>query len=194
MAQQQIPEEAYQLGETYHLGALLAVYRTHYTRASILFFWSQVGLALVAVLVAFGFLLALEVFHAHVANLFLPVMLVFFALNLTSTSRAVRSKGQTSYTPFTSQLRVYVYEDGLIRVRTTQPVVIRWDEIQRVRNYTYSDTKNARGFQPSVTVVRNNGKSLAFGANITDVTLLGKTIEQEYTKRKQINTKRNDGF
>ena len=185
IVQQQIPEEAYQLGEIYHLGPPLAVYRTHYTRASILFFWSQVALALVAVLVAFGFLLALEVFHAHVANLFLPVLLVFFALNITSTSRASRNKGQTSYTPFTNKLRVYVYEDGLIRLRTTQPVVIHWDEIQRVRCYTYSDTKNARGFQPSVTIMRNNGKSLAFGANIADVTLLGRTIEQAYAKRKQ---------
>ena len=177
MAQQQIPEEAYQLGETYHLGTPLAVYRTHYTRASILFFWSQVALALLAVLVALGFLLALEVFHAHVANLFLPVLLVFFTLNLTSTSRAVRNKGQTSYAPFTSKLRVYVYEDGLIRLRTIQPVVIRWDEIRRVRCYIYADTKNARGFQPSVTVVRTNGKSLVFGANIANVILLGKTIE-----------------
>ena len=192
MAQQQVPEEAYQLGASYHLGAPVAVYRTRYTRASILFFWSQMAPALLAVLVALGFLLVLEVFHAHVANLFLPVLLIFFTLNLTSTSRAVRSKGQTSYTPFTSKLRVYVYEDGLIRLRTTQPKIVRWDEIQRVRCYTYSDTKNARGFQPSVTIVRNNGKSLVFGANIADVTLLGETIEQEYTKRKQVNTERND--
>ena len=177
MAQLQIPEEAYQLGNTFHLGTPLAVYRTHYTKASILFFWSQVALALLAVLVALGFLLALEVFHAHVANLFLPVLLVFFTLNITSTSRAVRNKGQTSYTPFTSKLRVYVYEEGLIRLRTTQPEVIRWNEIQRVRCSTYADTKNARGFQPSVTIIRNNGKSLVFRANIADIALLGKTIQ-----------------
>ncbi len=186
MAQQQIPEEAYQFGKTHHLGIPIAVYRTHYTRASILFFWSQVALALLAVLVALGFLFALEVFHAHVANLFLPVLLVFFTLNITSTSRAVRNKGQTSYAPFTSKLRVYVYEDGLIRLRTTQPVVIRWGEIQRVRCSTYADTKNARGFQPSVTIVRTNGKTLVFGSNIENVTLLGNTIEQAYTKRKQV--------
>lgn len=184
MTQQHIPEEAYQLGETYHLGTPLAVYRTHYTRASKLFFWSQVAIALLAVLVAIGFLLAFEVFHAHVANLFLPVLLVFFALNITSTARATRNKGQTSYTPFTSKLRVYVYENGLIRLWTTQPEVIRWDEMKRVRCYTYSDVKNARGFQPSVTIVRNHGKSLVFGANITDVSLLGKTVEQAYAKRK----------
>ena len=184
MAQQQIPDEAHQLGETYQLGAPLAVFRTHYTRASILFFWSQVALAMLAVLVAVGFLLALEVFHAHVANLFLPVLLIFFALNITSTSRAVRSKGQTSYTPFTNKLRVYVYKDGLIRVRTTRPEVIHWDELQRVQCNTYSDTKNVRGFQPSVKIVRTNGKTRIFGANITDVALLGKMIEQAYTKQK----------
>ena len=194
MAQQQIPEEAYQLGKTYQLGTPLAVYRTYYTRASMAFFWSQVALALLAVLVAIGFLLALEVFHAHVANLFLPVLLVFFTLNITSTSRATRNKGQTSYAPFTSKLHVYVYENGLIRVRTTQPEVVRWDEIQRVRCSTYADTKNARGFQPSVTLVRTNGKSLTFGANIADVALLGSTIEQAYAKGKQVSTERNAGF
>ena len=177
MTQQEIPEEAYQLGKTYSLGQPIEVYRTHYTQASKLYFWSQVALALLAVLVALGFLLAFEVFHAHVANLFLPVLLVFFALNVTSTTRTLRTKGQTPYVPFTHSLRVYIYEYGLIRLRTTQPVVIRWDEIQCVRCYTYSDTKNARGFQPSVTIVRNHGKSLAFDANIAEVVLLGKTIE-----------------
>ncbi len=190
MTQQQIPEEAYQLGKTYSLGQPIAVYRTHYTQTSKLYFWSQVALALLAVLVALGFLLALEVFHAHVANLFLPVLLVFFALNITSTARTVRNKGQTCYVPFTRNLRVYVYKNGLIRLRTTQPEVVHWDEIQRVRCSTYADTKNARSFQPSVTIIRNNGKSLAFGANITDVTLLGKTIEQAYIQRKQVNTER----
>lgn len=185
MAQYQIPDEAYRLGETYQLGMPTGVYRTHYTQASRLFFWSQIALALLAVLVACGFLLALEVFHAHVANLFLPVLLVFFALNITSTSRAVRRKTQTAYIPFTQNLRVYVYENGLIRIRTNKPEVIRWNEIRHVRCYNYPETKNARGFQPSVTIVRTNGKSLAFGANIIDVILLGKTIEQAYAKRKQ---------
>ncbi len=192
MAQQQIPEEAYQLGKTYSLGQPIAVFRAHYTQASKLYFWSQVALALLAVLVALGFLLALEVFHAHVANLFLPVLLIFFGLNITSTARTVRNKGQTPYVPFTHNLRVYVYEDGLIRLQTTRPEVIYWDEIQRVRCSTYSDTKFTRDFQPSVTLVRNNGKSLAFGANITDVTLLGKTIEQACTKRKQVHTERKE--
>jgi len=182
---EQISEEASQLGKTYHLGMPIAVYRTHYTQASILFFWSQVALALLAVLVASGFLLAIELFHAHVANLFLPVMLVFFTLNITNSARTVRSKGRTSYIPFTRNLRVYIYEDGLVRVRTTKPEVLRWNEIHRVRCYLYQDTKNTRGFQPSVTVVRNNGKSLVFGANITDVGLLGKTIEREHVKRKK---------
>ena len=184
MTQQQIPEEAYQLGKTYSLGQPIAVYRTHYTQASKLYFWSQIALALLAVLVAFGFLLALEAFHAHVANLFLPVLLIFFALNVTSTARTLRNKGQTPYVPFTRNLRVYVYEEGLIRIRATRPEVVRWDEIQHVHCSTYSDTKNARGFQPSVSVVRKNGKSLAFGANITDIVLLGKTIEQAYIQRK----------
>ena len=185
MAQQQIPEEAYQLGEMYTLGKPLAVYRTHYSQASRLFFWSQVALAVLAATVAIGFLIAFEVFHAHVAKLFLPVLLVFFALNLASTTRAVRSKGQTSYAPFTRNLRVYVYQKGLIRLRTTHPEVLRWNEIRRVRCYNYADAQNTRDFQPSVRVTRNNGKSLVFRATITDVASLGKTIEQEYAKRKK---------
>ena len=185
MAQPQISEEAYQLGDTYQLGMPITVYHTHYTQASRLFFWSQIAFALLAVLVAIGFLIALEVFHAHVANLFLPVLLIFFMLNITSTSRTVRRKTQTSYVPFTRNLRVYVYEDGLIRIRTNKPEVVRWNEIRRVKCYGFSDTKDARGIQPSVTIIRNKGKSLVFGANITDVTLLGKTIEQAYIKVNQ---------
>ena len=181
MAQQQLPEEAYQLGKTYSLGAPLAMYRTQYTQASRIFFWSQVALALLAVITASSFLIAFKLFHAHVANLFLPVLLIFFALNISTTARAVRNKGQASYIPFTRKLRVYVYENGLIRLRTTRPEVLRWNETRRIRNN--NDLKGARGFQPSVTVVRNDGKSLVFGANIANVVLLGKMIEQEYTKR-----------
>ena len=179
----QIPEEAYRLGETYHLGTPTAVYRTHYTQTEIFFFWSQIAIALLAVLVAFGFILAFEVFHARVARLFLPVLLVFFTLNIFNTSRTLRYKGRASYVPFTRNLRVYVYNDGLLRVRTTKPEVIRWDEIKRVRCYTSQETKNLRDFQPFVTIVRNNGKSLRFGANIVDVASLGYIIEQEYAKR-----------
>ena len=185
MSQQQIPEEAFQLGETYHLGAPLAVYRTHYTRADRVFFWSQLMISLLTIGISIGFILALAVFHAQIAKIFGPVVIVLIAINLTNTFRTTRRRMRPSYVPFTSKLRVYVYEDGLIRMRTTQPEVVRWDEIQHVRCYTYSDTKNARGFQPSVTIVRNNGKSLTFGANVTDVALLGTTIEQAYTKRKQ---------
>ncbi len=185
MAQQQIPEEAYQLGELYALGAPITVYRTHYSQANRLFFWSQVALALLAATVAVGFLIAFEVFHTHVANLFFPVLLVFFALNLASTTRAVRNKGQTAYAPFTRNLRVYVYQNGLIRLRTTRPEVLHWDEIRQIRCYNYASAQNTRGFQPSVKITSNNGKSLVFSANIVDVALLGKTIEQEYAKRKQ---------
>lgn len=185
MAQQQIPEEAYRLSKTYHLGIPLAVYRTHYTQASVLFFWSQVALALLAVVVAIGFLVALEVFHTHVANLFLPVLLVFFALNISTTARATRNKGRTPYVPFTRNLRVYVYENGLIHLRTTRPEVLHWNEIRSVHCYNYADTRNVRGFQPFVTIIKTNGKSLVLRANVVGVTLLCKTIEQEYSKRKQ---------
>jgi len=191
---QHIPEEAYQLGETYHMGTPLAVFRTHYTQTDKVFFWSQFIISLLTIGISIGFILAIEVFHAHITNIFGPVLLVLIVLNLTNTFRTARRRMRPSYVPFTDKLRVYVYEDGLIRVRTTQPEVIRWDEIQRVRCSTYSDMKNTRGFQPSVKVVRKNGKSLVFGANITDVVLLGQTIEQVYTKRKRVNTERNDGF
>ena len=185
MVQQQIPEEVYQFGKTYSLGQPIAVYRTHYTQADRVFFWSQLMISLLTIGISIGFILALAVFHAQIAKIFGPVVIVLIAVNLTNSFRTTRRRMRLSYVPFTSMLRVYVYEEGLIRLRTTKPEVIRWNEIERVHCSTYSDTKNARGFQPSVTLVRINGKSLVFGANIADVTSLGQTVEQEYTKRKQ---------
>ncbi len=195
MAQQPLPDEAYRLGETYALGAPVGVYRTRYSQASRVFFWSQVVLAGLEVVVAVGFLVAAEVFHARVANLFLLVLLIFFALNIGSTARSLRyTKGRVPYVPFTRNLRVYVYQNGLIRLRTTRPEVLRWSEIRQVRYFGTMDAPNVRGFQPSVRVTRNNGRTLVFGANIEGVTQLGQTIERAFAKgrqNEQLHTGRN---
>ena len=184
MVQQQIPQEAYQLGERYSLGLPTAVYRTQYTQADILFFWSQLMLSLVTIGIALGYIVAFVFFHAYLVRIFLPVFIALSAFSFVNTVRATRRNMRPPYAPFTRRLRVYVYEYGLIRLRTTKPEIIRWDEIRRVRCYTYQDAKGARGFQPFVTVRRSDGKSFRFGANIGNVTLLGKIIEQEYAKRK----------
>lgn len=186
MVQQQIPQEAYQLGETYHLGTPTAVYRTQYTQADILFFWLQLILSLLTIGTAIGLIVATEVFHIRLTNVSLLVLIVLGALPLASTLRSTRRRMPPPYVPFTKNLRVYVYEHGLIRLRTVKPEIIRWNDIKRVRCYTYQDAQDARGFQPFVTVRRSDGKSFRFGANIGNVTLLGKTIKQEYTKRKQV--------
>ncbi|GAC1652974.1 MAG: hypothetical protein NVS4B12_24610 [Ktedonobacteraceae bacterium] len=184
MAQQQIPEEACRLGEVYSLGMPTAIYRIHYTRADLLFFWSQIAMALLAVVVALSFILAFEVFHAHVANLFFPVLIVFFTLNITNISRATRRKTPVAYDPFARNARVYLYKDGFIYVYSIKPEVVRWDEIKQVRCYTYQDTKHARGLQPPIIVIRNDGKKLTLSANIADVVSLSNIIQQEYLQRK----------
>ncbi len=178
---QQLPEEAYQLGKTYQLGTPTAVYRVQYTRNAMLSFWSQIALSLFTIAVALIFIIALELFHAFVAKLFFPVLVVFLALNFANTFRATQRKNRSLYDPFTRNLRVYLYEDGLIQIRTTQPQVVRWDEIAHVRCSLYQD---ARSFQSSVTIVRHKGKALRFGANIAGIAALGETLEREYRKRK----------
>ncbi len=183
MAQQRLPQEAYQLGERYHLGMPTAVYRTQYTRADILLFQSQFMLSLLTIGISLGFIVAFLFFRIYLAKIFLPVLIVLYALTFTNMFRSTRRSMRPPYVPFTRKLRVYVYEHGLIRLRTAKPEVIRWDEIRHIRCYTYQDAKGARGFQPFVTVLRKDGKSFRFGANIADVTLLGKTIEQEWTKK-----------
>jgi len=180
---QQLPEEAYQLGKTYQLGTPTAVYRTRYTRNDMLFFWSQLALSLLTIAVALTFILAFEHFHASVAKLFFPVLVVFLALNFTNMFRATRRKNHSLYDPFARNLRVYVYEDGFIRLRSTRPEVVRWDEIANVRCSFYQ--KTARNFQSTVIVERTHGKPLRFGANIPDIAALGETLEREYRKRKE---------
>ncbi len=179
---QQLPEEAYQLGKTYQLGVPTAVYRVQYTRNDMLFFWSQIALSLLTIVVALTFIVALEIFHASVAKVFFPVLVVFLALNFTNTFRATRRKNRLLYDPFMRNLRVYIYEDGFIRLRSTQPEVVRWDEIANVRCSLYQEI--ARNFQSSVIVERTHGKPLRFGANIPDIAALGETLEHEYRKRK----------
>lgn len=185
MSQQQFPREAYALGDAYNLGKPLAIYRTHYARAAILFFWTQVALALLSMLVGIGFLMALIVFHEHVTKLFLPVMLALFALNIATISRAPRAKGLSTFVPFTQNLRVYVYENGLVRLQKMhdqKPLVVRWHEIRDVRILKPSDERNSRGFQPSVRLLRKKGKTLVFSANIEHVVELGEMAKHGYKK------------
>ncbi len=183
MFQQQLPDEAYQLGETYELGMPTAVYRVSYSRSDMLFFWWQVASSLLTIAVALAFIVALELFHAPVVKLFLPVFVLLVTLNFTNTFRAARRKSRSIYAPFTRNLRVYLYEHGLIQLRTTQPIVVRWEEITRVRCSLYSEA--ARSFQSSVIVERVHGKSLRFGANMPNIASLCENIEREYRRRKE---------
>ena len=183
VSQQQLPDEAYQLGETYQLGIPTAAYRVSYSRADVLLFWSQIALSLLTIAVALAFILALELFHAPVAKLFLPVLILFLMLNFANTFRAARRKKRSVYDPFTRNLRVYLYKHGLIQLRTTQPVVVRWEEIARVHCSLYQEA--ARSFQSSVIVERIHGKSLRFGSNIPNIASLCEAIERGYRKRKE---------
>ncbi len=189
MAQQRMSEEAHRLGETYQLGKPTATYHVQYSRANVLFFWSQIAMVGVTVAVGIGFIVAPLIFKVHIpVTLFLPIILGLNALNISNIARQSRYKKQstpiTYYDPFTRNLRVYVYPKGLIRLRSTKPEVVYWDNIKRVR-YIRPSSLYGRGFQPSITVIRRHGKSLSFGGNIANIAVLGETIEQEYLKRKE---------
>jgi hypothetical protein len=183
VSQQKLSDEAYQLGETYGLGTPNAIYRASYSRADIFLFWWQIASSLLTIAVALAFIVALELFHASVARLFLPVLVLFLALNFTNTFRAARRKKRFVYDPFTRNLRVYLYEHGLIQLRATRPVVVRWEEIARVRCSLYQEA--ARSFQSSIIVDRIHGKPLRFGANIPNIASLCENIERAYRKRKE---------
>jgi hypothetical protein len=181
--QQPLPDEAYQLGDIYQLGSPTAVYRVSYSRNDRFLLWSQVASSLLTIAVALAFIVALELFHASVAKLFFPVLVLLVALNFANTFRAARRKSRSVYDPFTRKLRVYLYEQGLIQLRTTRPIVVRWEEITRVRCSLYSEA--ARSFQSSVIVERIHGRPLRFGANIPNIASLCENIERENRKRKE---------
>ncbi len=183
---QQIPDEAYRLGETYQLGVPTAVYRVIYTRADMFFFWSQIAIFLLMFVVAVALIVALTVFHAHLKSILLPVILALSALNIANYSRAAQRRNKPFVDPFSRNLRVYVYPNGFIRLRNSVPDVVRWDQIKRVR-YIHPGSVYGGSIQHSVTVVRNDGKRMGFGTVLPKIDELGTIIEHEYYLRRHEN-------
>ena len=182
--QQPQPLEATQLGEQYHLGSLLETYHVYYGRASIRFYQIQLAISTVVIIVSAVSLVDLLVFKSLVPIYYLPIMA--FAINVPIFYHNIHNwRNKTlppvPFNPWQRRLRVYVYENGFVRLRATKPQVIRWGEVKYVE-YVGLVSYDWYGIQPIVKAWLTNGKVIKFARNIVGVTELCTTMRREQVK------------
>jgi len=83
-----------------------------------------------------------------------------------------------------SNLRVYVFTEGLIRAKGKSIDVIRWDQVASVK--TGIRRRGRSGYTYTYTVYRRDGAVYEFGPALSGAVLLGKTIEEETKKRQPV--------
>lgn len=173
--------ESLRLGETYHLGMLIATFKPHYSRSGAAFFYSQVLFLVFALAILItAFILYFSNYTHNVIWLFF-LIIVLNSFNILNVTRR-KNKGQPIISPFEQHRRIYVYQNGLISIRSKQPVVMRWEQVRQVR---YIRPKTLYGRTATITIVYSDrGATKRIGiANVltnADMDSLGTLLEQMY--------------
>lgn len=170
-----------QLSEMHHLGSPLAAYRAHYSRSGAAFFFTQVVFLLFSLAVLLAALLIFFIYHTRDVYWLFYLIIALNSFNLLTITRR-KNKDQPIVSPFERNARIYVYQDGLIYIRSTHPVVVRWEQVRQVR---YIRPKSQYGRTAAVTVVytaRGTTKRLGIGNILTNAELdaLGMLLEEMY--------------
>ena len=180
-----MPDEAFQLGQTYHLGTPIATFKPQYSRSGAAFFYSQVLFLVFALAILLAALILYFSNHTHNVIWLFFLIIVLNSFNILNVTRR-KNKGQPIISPFEQNRRIYVYQYGLISIRSKQPVVVRWEQVQQVR---YIRPKSLYGRTATITVVysdRGATKRLSIGNILTNAEMdsLGTLLEQMYAARK----------
>lgn len=174
-----MPDEAFQLGQTYHLGTPMAAFRPKYSRSGAAFFYSQVLFLVFALAILLAALIFYFSNHTHNVIWLFFLIIVLNSFNILNVTRR-KNKGQPIISPFEQNRRIYVYQDGLISIRSKQPIVVRWEQVRQVR---YNRPKSLYGRTATITVVyadRGMIKRLGIGNILTNAEMdrLGTLLEQ----------------
>ena len=180
-----LSNEGLRLGETYHLGTPIATFRPHYSRSGTAFFYSQVLFLVFALAILLAAIIIYLGDHTHNVLWLFFLILVLNSFNILNITRR-KNKDQPIISPFEQHRRIYVYQDGIISIRSTQPVVVRWEQVRQVR---YIRPRSLYGRMATITVVysdRGTIKRLGIGNILpnADMDSLGTLLEQMYTARK----------
>lgn len=188
--QQQIPTtEAYQLGEKYHLGPFVAAYKTEYTRVDRLFAWFT--LCFIFIILAYLCIGLISILSAGPTTRIFPWYLIFFPFYFFPViySNYIRKKlGRSPVSFFQRNLRVYLYDEGMVRINLHKHVIIRWDQIRQIRVLPVY-TGNNPYVPVQLTVVRKDGKESTFSTIISGFDQLKFSIEMAYARHRYQQTR-----
>lgn len=180
--QQQILAEAYQLGETHQLGSLVATYKTESTRVDVLFSWFMLCyILLVLTYLCAGLISILSSGpYTHIFPWYLFISLFIFFPSIYSNYIRKRLK-RPPVTFFQRNLRIYLYDDGLIRINLHKQVIIRWDQIKQIKA-SPNPIENTPYAPVQLTVMRKDGKKYTFSNIFSGFDQLKFSIEMAYAR------------
>src|SRR2546428_1854963 len=172
--------EVYLLASTHHLGALKAQYKA---RLAVLSARAVLILTLVGILGGIGILsYGFFLLSAHnlwtllsVNSSWAFVGLILLCAGAWLAINALRYYG----------LRVYVFTEGLVRVKGDKADAVRWDQVKTI--WQKADKRYISSFylgtSHAYTVQRDDGKKFTFNDGLRNVGVLGETLIREVNSR-----------
>ena len=134
--------EGYSLGERYHLGQLQGEYYVAYTQADVRRHRFHILFITIGAIYGFGMIayttyLLYFLFNNSTPHSSFPSYAFIMAINpfLMLYGNAQRRKwgNRPIITPRNRHLRVYVYQDGLVKQTNQKSAVIRWSDLYRIK-------------------------------------------------------------
>lgn len=188
----QFPDEAYELGERYQLGQPLAQYKVVYRPLDVVFFaWmflSGLWLAawvVVTIVVTVNFLRHLNQPLPPVWWLLLCGLIPILCSSPLMRKLGKRLNGRGFVSPFSAHLRLYVYPEGFVRLRSRRPLMVRWEQVRRVR-VLHPDYYGRPFDYYIVTVHRADGRVITLTSALTGIEELGRMMQGEYYIRRRV--------
>ena len=144
------PDEIYSLGERYHLGIPEAAYYIAYTNADVRRYHITIVLVIAIALYLIGITVGLIIMFSdwnrtsHIFPIFTPFGSFLTLLMIIYGNSSRRKWGNRPLINRRDRhLRVYLYQDGLIRQDNRHTKIIRWSELFKV-DYILSQPGNPK--------------------------------------------------
>lgn len=157
---QPLPQQVAHMAQSAQLGALDEVYKPSFTNSALII---AIALAVIIPDLAIFAIVKYGFDYTIYALVAIPCMAVIFALGAL----------------YNRSLKVYVFHEGLIRVKGTNAELVRWNQVEAI----WLESMKMRYDGSKAYILQyDNGKRLTFAPTVAHLMQLGKTIEQGVTR------------
>jgi hypothetical protein len=184
--------EGYDLGERYHLGELQSEHYITYTDDDVHRYRFQM-LLIVAIALYLAIIFAIFLVENPLHNVF-PFVFFTTLINIFiipySASRRRKWGNRPLISPRNRQLRVYVYQDGMVKQTNQKSEVIRWSDLYTIK-YEPLQQRPVTTSRPmaGIKLVLRNNRRITLNGALSNIDILAQWLNSKNQTHRGVSPK-----